>query len=79
MTTMCWMGEPGIGETVLAGTGGEGVKAMFALQPVKAATAHAPPHIIASRRSPFPGFACLAARGFLVLYDMTGLCPQAPR
>lgn len=63
MMTMCWMGEPFIGETVLAATGEEGVKikddwqpAIHARQTATAATEPSPaptPNLAPSRLLPF--------------------------
>lgn len=56
MMTMCWMGEPFDGETVLAGTGDEGAKTREDWQPGSqsspAATAAAEPSPVATRNLP---------------------------
>ena len=43
MMTMCWMGEPGMGDTVLTGTAGDGPTAIIEPpQPMSPAKIHAP-------------------------------------
>ena len=64
------MGEPAAGETVLTGTGAEGVRASFASQPLKAIKRHALPATPMNGMSQRVGRTRLAARNFLVDRNM---------